>query len=108
MEPRVEHKLPGGQHAKPPREPWALPDKILVQLQRQPPGVEPRRKVHQIIGIIPAPRRKPHAAGRGEPPVLRAVVLILDPSKAIAEAGIRPVFHAAETPDAPRTSGYPR
>ena len=37
------------------------------------------------------------ARGRSrEPPVLRAVVLILDPSKAIAEAGIRPVFHAAK------------
>src|SRR6266853_3540452 len=95
-ERRVEKKLPCSQHAKPLREPWALPDHILVQLQTKTPGREPRGRVHQIIGIIPLSRREPHPAGRGEPPVLRLIVLILEPAKAIPEAGIRPVLHAAK------------
>src|SRR2546425_9390269 len=70
VERRVEKKLPCGQHAKPLREPWSLPGKILVQLQAKAPGREPRGIVHQIIGIIPSPRREPHPACRGETPVL--------------------------------------
>jgi hypothetical protein len=85
LESRVEHHLPGGQHAQPAPEPWALPDDILVHLQAKAPGVESRRTVHQMIGIIPAPRRKPHPTGRGEPPVRGLEVWILALGKAIAK-----------------------
>ena len=69
MERRIQKKLPCGQDTKPLRESWVLPDKILVQLQAKTPGCESRGIVHEIVGIIPSPRRESHPARGGETPV---------------------------------------
>src|SRR6266851_5832987 len=91
---RVEHNIPGGQHAKPLREPRLLPDDILVHLQAKPPGRKTGGIIHEVIGIIPPAGGETHAARGSETPVLRAIVLILEPAEAITEAGIRTVLHA--------------
>src|SRR2546422_909528 len=85
---RVEHNISGGQHTKPLREPWLLPDTILVHLQAKPPRCKTGGIIHEVIGINPPAAGETHAAGGGETPVLRAIVLILEPSEAITEAGI--------------------
>ena len=71
-----------------------------MQLDAEPPGLEPRGIVHEVIGIIPAAGREPHGARDGETPVRRLIVLILEPAKDIAETRHPTSRPRGETPGA--------
>jgi hypothetical protein len=92
----VDHDVPEGQDPTLGRATRGLPDKILVQLQTKAPGREPCRIVHQIVGIIPSPRRESHPARGSETPVFCLVILVLETAEDVTEPGIRPVVHASK------------
>ena len=94
LEPRVEYS-PVVSTPSRRVSPGRYDDDILVQLQSKAPGIEARGKVHEIMGSSQRPvgtahHRSPRAAS------VPSGSMILEPGKAIAEAGIRPVFHAAK------------